>query len=77
MGNHELNDSWEVVLSVTSHINCIVACCLINVVYLTECALSGHDDVATFLITFSALRRHVEPLGKPRDVNKRSQSLSW
>ena len=25
----------------------------------------------------SALRGHVELLGKPRDVNKRSQSLAW
>ena len=25
----------------------------------------------------SALRKHVELLGKPRDVNKRSQSLAW
>ena len=25
----------------------------------------------------SALRMHVESLGKPRDVNKRSQSLAW
>ena len=25
----------------------------------------------------SALRTHVEPLGKPRDVNMRSQSLAW
>ena len=25
----------------------------------------------------SALRMHVELLGKPRDVNKRSQSLAW
>ena len=25
----------------------------------------------------SALRRHVESLCKPRDVNKRSQSLAW
>ena len=24
-----------------------------------------------------ALRTHVETLGKPRDVNKRSQSLAW
>ena len=24
-----------------------------------------------------ALRTHVEPLGKPRDVNMRSQSLAW
>ena len=27
------------VLSVTSHINCIVARCLINIVYLTACCL--------------------------------------
>ena len=33
-------------LSLTSHINCIVARCLKNVVYLMACALSGHDDVA-------------------------------
>ena len=25
----------------------------------------------------SALRTHVESLGKPRDANKRSQSLAW
>ena len=25
----------------------------------------------------SASRTHVESLGKPRDVNKRSQSLAW
>ena len=25
----------------------------------------------------SALRTHVESLGKPRDVNKHSQSLGW
>ena len=25
----------------------------------------------------SALRTHVESLGKPHDVNKRSQSLAW
>ena len=25
----------------------------------------------------SALRAHVESLGKPRDVNTRSQSLAW
>ena len=25
----------------------------------------------------SALKKHVESLGKPRDVNKRSQSLAW
>ena len=25
----------------------------------------------------SALRTHAESLGKPRDVNKRSQSLVW
>ena len=25
----------------------------------------------------SALRTHVKSLGKPRDINKRSQSLAW
>ena len=25
----------------------------------------------------SAMRTHVESFGKPRDVNKRSQSLAW
>ena len=25
----------------------------------------------------SALRTHVESLGKPRDVNRHSQSLAW
>ena len=25
----------------------------------------------------SALRTHVEPIGKPRDVNMRPQSLAW
>ena len=25
----------------------------------------------------SALRTHVESLGKPHDVNKRSQNLAW
>ena len=28
-------------------------------------------------LTGSALRTHVELLGKPRDVNKRSQSFAW
>ena len=28
-------------------------------------------------LTGSALRTHVESPGKPRDVNKRSQSLAW
>ena len=35
-------------LSVTSHINCIVARCLINVVYLLHVPLSGHDNVHFF-----------------------------
>ena len=108
------------ILSVTSHINCIVARCLIKVVYLTACCLyqvmmTLHylSDVANdaestqnqklrhyrsfeecstmgklinripssrLLISSlpgSALRTHVESLGKPRDVNKRSQSLAW
>ena len=29
------------------------------------------------LLPGSASRTHVESLGKPRDVNKRSQSLAW
>ena len=36
------------VLSVTSHISCIVARCLINLVCLRNAALSGYDDVALF-----------------------------
>ena len=34
-----LGQGWFLILSVTSHINCIVARCLINVVYLTACCL--------------------------------------
>ena len=109
-------------LSVTSHINCIVARCLINVVYLTACCLyqvmmTLHflNDVAndaestqkienyviiaslksetmgklinripesrllisSLHVPGSALRTLVESLGKPRNVNKRSQSLAW
>ena len=29
------------------------------------------------ILPSSALRTHVESLGKPRNVNKRPQSLSW
>ena len=107
------------VLSVTSHINCIVARCLIKVVYLTACAFirscvlhffewrrlrswistkienyviitSLKSETMGKLINTipgsgllicslpgSALRTHVESLGKPRDFNKRSQSLAW
>ena len=35
-------------LSVTSHIKCVVAHCLINVVYLRHVPLSSHDNVALF-----------------------------
>ena len=36
-------------LSVNSHINCIVAHCLINVFFISRhVPLSGHDDVALF-----------------------------
>ena len=35
-------------ISVTSHIKCIAARWLINIVYLTPLPLSGHDDVALF-----------------------------
>ena len=106
-------------LSVTSHIICIVARCLINFVYLTACCLyqvmmTLHflNDVVMTLnqqknenyviiaslksetmgklinripgsrlmissLPGSALRTLVESLGKPRDVNKRSQNLAW
>ena len=39
-----------------------------------------HVPVSRILISGlpgSALRTHVESLGKPRDINKRSQSLAW
>ena len=42
---------------------------LINII-LGECLLISS-------LPGSALRTHVESLGKPRDVNKRSQSLAW
>ena len=41
-------NTWYAFLSATSHINCIVARCLINIVYLRHVPLSGHDDVALF-----------------------------
>ena len=110
--------SWYI-LSVTSHINCIVACCLITLSLSRRVPLSGHVDVAlfewgrwlrwintkkiennvkiasfksetmgklikmntrflSFDIRFTRLasRTHVESLGKPRDIKKRSQSLA-
>ena len=36
------------ILSVTSHITCIAARCLINMVYLMAVPLSGNDDIALF-----------------------------
>ena len=99
-------------LSVTTHINCIVVRCLINVMCLYQVMMTLHflNDVpndagstqnrnyiiiaslksetmgrlinripgSRLLISSlpgSALRTHVESLGKPRDVNKRSQAL--
>ena len=38
--------AYQPALSDTSHINCSVARCLINVIYLKHVPLSGHDDVA-------------------------------
>ena len=107
-------------LSVTSHINCIVARCLINATYLTACVfmrswwrctfewrrlwrwiitkIENNVIIASFKsetmgklminripglrlltssLTGSALRTLVESLDKPRDINKRSQSLAW
>ena len=40
----------------------------------------GYSAFQTILgecLLISALRTHVDSLGKPRDVNKRSQSLAW
>ena len=48
---------------------CSTMCKLINIIpglLLSKKTLPG-----------SALRMHVESPGKPRDVNKRSQSLAW
>ena len=109
-------------LSLTSHINCIVARWPGNVAYLTACAFIRSWYRSTFWMTSSmtldqhknkknrhnpviaslkidtmgkltniipgsrllisslpgsALRTLVESLGKPRDINKRSQILAW
>ena len=48
--------------------------------YFEECRLINRIPGSRLLISSlpgSALRTHVESLGKPRDVNKRSQSLAW
>ena len=37
---------WQSILSVTFHINCIVARCLINGCLSRHVPLSGHNDVA-------------------------------
>ena len=42
---------------------------LINRITGSRCLISS--------LPGSALRTHVESLGKPRDVNKRSQSIAW
>ena len=44
-------------------------CVLINRIPGSRLLISGLLD--------SASRTHVESLGKPRDVNKPSQSLAW
>ena len=102
-------------LSVTSHINWIVARCLIhgmcfirswwrcNFWMTSLMTLNQLKKIDNYVIiaslkretigklinripgsrllisglTGSALRTHVESLGKPRNVNKRSQSLGW
>ena len=45
-----LGQVWYLILSVTSHINCIVARCLINGVYLTACCLYQVMMTLHFLI---------------------------
>ena len=39
--------------------------------------ITGGSRLLISSLPGSALRTHVESLGKPRDVNKRSQSLAW
>ena len=80
-GKTKLSVLWDKykLLSVTSHIICIVACCLISVVNripglrLLISSLPG----SAWRTPGSALRTLVESLSKSRNVNKSSQSLAW
>ena len=51
-----------------------------NYVIIASCKLINRIPGSRLLILSlpsSALRMHVESLGKPHDVNKHSQSLAW
>ena len=54
----------------------IIACLKIELIGKLVNRLPGLHFLISSL-PGSALRTHVESLGKPRDVNKRSQSLAW
>ena len=51
LSTHNICFDWEIKWSIISHINCIAARCLINVVYLTGMYLTLHvlNDVANAL----------------------------
>ena len=54
--------------------------CYISLKSETICKLINRIQGSRLLISSlpgSALRTHVESLGKPREVNKRCQSLAW
>ena len=66
---HFLNNIINDIDAIIASLNSQSVCKLINRIpglCLLISSLSG-----------SALRMHVESLGKPRDVNKHSQSLVW
>ena len=69
---HFLNDAESTQTSKLRH-NCFEECStmgkLINRIPSSRLLISS--------LPSSALRKHVESLGKPRDVNMRSQSLAW
>ena len=72
---HFLND--VTIMMLNQHINYIIIASLKSE---TMGKLINRIPGSRLLISSlpgSALRTHVKTLGKPRDVNKRSQSLTW
>ena len=63
--NQHKNENYIIIASLKSE----TMCKLIN-------RIPG-SRLLTSSLPGSALRTHVESLGKPRDVNKGSQSLAW
>ena len=63
--NDTKTDNYVIIASLNSE----SACKLINRIPGSRLLISS--------LPGSALRTHVVSLGKPRDVNKRSQSLAW